>query len=94
MNFGNVYGMLANALLLLMISLGVIICDRIKIRQQRREIAELEYELEKYEQYDDEEKRTVDDYECSFDKYGTSMPAKSGRYPGTGLAKPYKNKEH
>lgn len=58
MNFGNVYGVLSNALLLLMISIGVIICDRIKIRQQRREIAELEYELEKYEQYADEEKRT------------------------------------
>ena len=63
MNFGNVYGVLSNALLLLMISLGVIICDRIKIRQQHREIAELEYELEKYEQYNDEEKRTEEEEE-------------------------------
>lgn len=65
MNFGNVYGLLSNALLLIMISIGVIICDRIKIRRYEREIAELEYELEKYEQYDDEEKRTeTDEYEA------------------------------
>lgn len=64
MNFGNVYGLLSNALLLIMISIGVIICDRIKIRHQRREIAELKYEIEKYEQYDNEEKRTeTDEYE-------------------------------
>lgn len=94
MNFGNVYGLLSNAILLLIIALGVIIIDRIKIRQYKREIAELEYELDKYEQYDNEEKRTVDDYECSFDKYGTGLPGTSCRYPGTGLAKPYKNKEH
>lgn len=92
MNFGNVYGMLANALLLLMISLGVIICDRIKIRQQRREITELEYELEKYEQYDDEEKRTEGDE--SYNEYGRHLPVNSGKYPGTGFAKPYKKEEH
>ena len=64
MYLGNVYGMLANAILLLAIAIVVIVTDRIKIRQYEREIVELEYELEKYEQYDDEEKRTeTDEYE-------------------------------
>lgn len=64
MYLGNVYGMLANAVLLLAIAIVVIVTDRIKIRRYEREIAELKYELEKYEQYDDEEKRTEDE------KYG------------------------
>lgn len=64
MYLGNVYGMLANAVLLLAIAIVVIVTDRIKIRRYEKEIAELEYELEKYEQYDNEEKRTeTDDYE-------------------------------
>lgn len=60
----NVYGLLSNAVLLMTIMMGVIIVDLIKIRQYKREIAELEYELEKYEQYADEEKRTdTDEYD-------------------------------
>lgn len=92
MYLGNVYGMLANAVLLLAIALVVIVTDRIKIRRYEREIAELEYELEKYEQYNNEEKRTEGDE--SYNEYGRHLPVNSGKYPGTGFAKPYKKEEH
>ena len=85
MYFGNVYGVLSNAILLLIITTVVIVLDRIKIRQYRREIAELEYELEKYEQYANEEKRTDDEFTQSMmKKYGIKpgLPKCSGRYPG------------
>lgn len=85
MNFGNVYGVLSNAIILLIVAMVVIIINIIKIRRYEREIAELEYELYKYKQYDDEEKRTEDDFTQSMiNKYGIKpgLPKCSGRYPG------------
>lgn len=98
MYLGNVYGMLANAVLLLAIAIVVIVTDRIKIRRYEREIAELEYEIEKYKPYDEEEEWTDEEIYEFLDKEGAIVHLdeddlirrnrirnckNSGRYPGT-----------
>lgn len=68
-NMFNIYGVASNLLVICLGLILFIIAKLLEIRRYKQIIAELEYELEQYESYANEEKRTeLKNYDLSKDR--------------------------
>lgn len=63
----NYYSLVGSFIVLGIINIGIIVMFLLELRDLRMENAELQYELDKYESYDDEEKRTEEFEEHSLE---------------------------